>query len=113
MSPRNRGRPPPIAGDGLPTIELPTKALDVQFTARHPRAQGARRVPRERLACLTRAIHRLGERALLELFAELAAGAELHPVLERYARLEPLAGFIKALNGDRLPPPTRLVRRRP
>jgi hypothetical protein len=40
---------------------------------------------------------------------ELASGADLSSVLERYARIELLAGFIAQLNGDQLPPPARLV----
>jgi len=62
-----------------------------------------------RLRYLAAQIHQLGPRPLFELFSELADGADLQPVLERYARISPLAGFITQLNGDRLPPPVRLV----
>jgi hypothetical protein len=57
----------------------------------------------ERLAYLAGRIHALGPRPLCELFHELQAGAPLHERLERYAALP--ADFIKALGGDRLPPP--------
>jgi hypothetical protein len=62
-----------------------------------------------RLQYLANRIHKLGPRPFFELLRELASGADLMFVLERYARIEPLAGFIKHLNGDRLPPPARLV----
>jgi hypothetical protein len=62
---------------------------------------------------LARQIHPLGERALFELFVELAAGAPLLPRLERYAQIEHLSAFIKANDGDRLPVPKIVARRRP
>jgi hypothetical protein len=62
-----------------------------------------------RLRHLTGKIHKLGPRPLFELLRELALGADLMFVLERYARIAPLAGFITQLNGDRLPPPARIV----
>ena len=62
-----------------------------------------------RLRYLAGKIHKLGPRPFFELLRELASGADLMFVLERYARIEPLAGFITHLNGDRLPPPARLV----
>jgi hypothetical protein len=109
---RNGGRPPPLfAGNGLP-IELPTRALAAKFNATRPPSQDAARIPRERLACLTRAIYRLGERPLLELFLELDRGAPLHPALERYGGLAPLGGFIRSLGGDRLPSPRIVAGRR-
>ena len=58
-------------------------------------------IPRERLRHLARRIHRLGERPLYELLAELSAGADLSTTLERYARLP--ADFIAAFGGDALP----------
>jgi hypothetical protein len=63
-----------------------------------------------RLRHLARQIHALGERPLYELFRELEAGAELMPTLETYARLYPLAEFIAAFGGDRLPARARAVR---
>jgi hypothetical protein len=66
-------------------------------------------IPIVRLRFLASKIHRLGPRPLFEFLRELAAGADLIDTLERYARLAPLAGFIEDLNGDRLPPPARLV----
>ena len=62
-------------------------------------------IPVPRIHYLARRIHLLGERPLAELFIELAAGDDLHGVLERYARLAPAADFIRALGGDRLPAP--------
>jgi hypothetical protein len=62
-------------------------------------------IPVPRVHYLARRIHLLGERPLAELFIELAAGGDLHGVLERYARLAPAADFIRALGGDRLPAP--------
>jgi hypothetical protein len=68
-------------------------------------AQTMTTIPVPRIHYLARRIHLLGERPLAELFTELAAGDDLHGVLERYARLAPAADFIRALNGDRLPIP--------
>jgi hypothetical protein len=65
--------------------------------------------PPERLRLLAERIHALGPGPLYYLLAELAAGAEVWPRLEAYARLAPLAGFIAALDGDQLPRP-RLIR---
>ena len=62
-------------------------------------------IPVPRVHYLARRIHLLGERPLAELFIELAAGDDLHGVLERYARLAPAADFIRALGGDRLMAP--------
>ena len=62
------------------------------------------RIPRERLAFLARRIHRLGDRPLYERFREIDAGAPLHPTLEAYARLEPLAPLIEACGGRDLAP---------
>jgi hypothetical protein len=52
-------------------------------------------VPVPRIYYLARRIHLLGERPLAELFIELAAGDDLHGVLERYGRLAPAADFIR------------------
>jgi hypothetical protein len=60
-------------------------------------------VPDARLRRLAAEIYLLGPRPLYELFRELAHGAELHPTLEAYARLSPLAGFIRVHDGHRLP----------
>jgi hypothetical protein len=68
-------------------------------------ALAATTIPVPRVHYLARRIHLLGERPLAELFIELAAGGDLHGVLERYARLAPAADFIRALGGDRLPAP--------
>ena len=62
-----------------------------------------------RLQYLANRIHKLGPRPLYQLLRELASGADLSSALERYARIELLAGFIAQLNGDQLPPPARLV----
>jgi hypothetical protein len=75
----------------------------------HARAVARNEIPIVRLQYLASRIHKLGQRSLFELLRELASGADLMFVLERYARIEPLAGFITQLNGDRLPPPARLV----
>ena len=66
-------------------------------------------IPIARLQYLANRIHKLGPRPLYQLLHELASGADLSSVLERYARIELLAGFIAQLNGDQLPPPARLV----
>lgn len=62
-----------------------------------------------RLRYLVGKIHKLGPRPLFELLRELASGADLSSVLERYAKLGPLTEFISHLGGDHLPPPVRLV----
>jgi len=69
-------------------------------------------IPLSRLRFLAGSIHKLGPRPLFELLSELADGADLRSVLERYAKLEPLTEFITHLRGDQLPPPARLVRGR-
>jgi hypothetical protein len=66
-------------------------------------------IPIARLQYLASRIHKLGPRPFFELLRELASGADLPSVLERYARIEPLADFITQLNGDRVPPPARIV----
>jgi hypothetical protein len=109
---RNGERPPPRSTDDGLSNELPAKALDDGFSGGNARSQDAGLISPARLRLLTRQIYRLGERPLYELFRELDAGAPLQPRLEAYARLEPLADFIAALDGDQLPPPARLVRGR-
>ena len=107
---KERPPPRPDQGDGLENERLPDR-LSTNFNDTTAPPQGANHaVPRERLAHLTRAIHRLGERPLLELFLELERRAKLRPVLERYAGLP--ADFIAVLDGDRLPP-ARLLKGRP
>jgi hypothetical protein len=59
------------------------------------------RVPDARMRYLAGRIYGLGPRPLYELFCEIDAGADLHAVLEAYARLP--AEFIAAHGGDRLP----------
>jgi hypothetical protein len=68
-------------------------------------------LPRERLRLLAHRIHILGERPLFELLVELNDGKPFIERVEAYARLAPLVGFIRALDGDTLPPP-RIVRAR-
>jgi len=97
--------------DTLPRCDAP--ARDERKSHAAPRPQRGGRVlapaaPRERLAYLARKIHRLGERPLLELFVELAAGAPLHERLERHAELP--ADFIAANDGDRLSSSPRSIR---
>jgi hypothetical protein len=67
-------------------------------------------IPKSRVHLLAAHIYALGPRPLAELFIELMAGAEPHDALERYARLSPLAGFIAANGGDRLPARARALR---
>jgi hypothetical protein len=66
-------------------------------------------IPIARLQYLANRIHKLGPRPFYQLLYELASGADLMFVLERYARLAPLAEFISHLGGDQLPAPARLV----
>jgi hypothetical protein len=109
MAPKERPPPrPDDQGDG-PRIERFPGRLGNYST---PRPCPAQSIPRERLVHLARQIHPLGERPLAELFIELAAGAPLIPRLEAYARLEPLAGFIQAMDGNRLPQPRVVPGRR-
>jgi hypothetical protein len=64
------------------------------------------RVPRERVERYARLIHRLGERGLAELLAELLDGKPPLERIERYARLEvELGDFVRALDGHTLRPP--------
>jgi hypothetical protein len=71
--------------------------------------RNASKIPLSRLQYLARKVHGLGPRPLFEMFRELASGGDLQCVLERYARLAPLAEFISHLGGDQLPAPARLV----
>jgi hypothetical protein len=75
----------------------------------HTGAVGRNEIPIARLQYLASRIHKLGPRPLFELLRELASGADLMFVLERYAKLETLTDFIVHLNGDRLPATARLV----
>lgn len=63
-----------------------------------------------RLRYLAPRVHRLGEAPLFHLLRELAAGAEVLPTVERYARLP--ADLIHAYHGDRLPPALAVIRGR-
>jgi len=56
-----------------------------------------------RLRFLAVRIHGLGPYPLYHLLRELVGGADPWPRLEAYARLAPLASFIAANEGDRLP----------
>jgi hypothetical protein len=81
--------------------DYPAEARGAQAFAVTP-ARAVTPIPVPRIRYLARCIHLLGERPLAELFIELAAGDDLHGVLERYARLAPMADFIRVLGGDRL-----------
>jgi hypothetical protein len=48
-------------------------------------------------------VHRLGPAPLFHLLTDLEAGKPVWPTVERYAKLD--ADFIKALGGDKFPPP--------
>lgn len=58
-----------------------------------------------RLRLLAGRIHSLGSWPLYHLLRELVDGADPQRRLEAYGRLAPLALFIAALDGDRLPGP--------
>jgi hypothetical protein len=72
---------------------------------RCPQAPHRTLAPPERLRRLAAALHSLGERALYEYLLEVADGADPWARLERYAEMAPLASFIAAHDGDRLPRP--------
>jgi hypothetical protein len=91
-----------LPDDTAPARDERTHAAPQRVIRSAPSRDLTPALPRERLACLARRIHALGERPLYELFRELEAGAPLHERLERYAALP--ADFIAALGGDRLPP---------
>ena len=120
MAPRPGARGAPLSAASPPAIEhlpgplerndrSPVGAAPARDERETPAGGSAPRrnltpaPPQERLRHLAQQIHRLGERPLYELFRELEAGAPLLPRLEAYARLDP--EFIRALGGDRLPPP--------
>jgi hypothetical protein len=58
-----------------------------------------------RLRHLARRLHALGEKPLYHFLDEVERGAPLRPHLEAYARLFPLAGFIREHHGDEFAPP--------
>jgi hypothetical protein len=61
-----------------------------KYTARDvPPVCTASKIQLSRLRYLTPKIHALGPRPLFEMLRELAGGADLASVLERYAGLEP------------------------
>jgi hypothetical protein len=84
------------------------KALKLRsFSLRRRSPQALNRTlppPPARLRRLAAALHSLGPRPLYEYLVELADGADAWERLERYAELSPLASFIAANDGDRLPP---------
>ena len=51
---------------------------------------------------LARRLHALGELLVYYFLRELERGAELRPLLEEYAEIDP--DFVKAFNGDRFQP---------
>jgi hypothetical protein len=63
------------------------------------------RVPPARLRRLAAEIHKLGPFALFCALREIHEGADLHDVLERFAAVAPLAGFVHALGGAEMPGP--------
>ena len=67
------------------------------------RSSGADPSRESRLRYLSGRIHSLGEQPRFELFRELDGGGALRSALDRYARIAPLAGFVAADGGDRLP----------
>jgi hypothetical protein len=69
----------------------------------------ASQIDATRLRFLATWIHRLSERPLYELLRELDRGADLSAMLERYARLAPVADVVHAHDGDH-PQPPRVVR---
>ena len=60
-----------------------------------------------RLKQLAPRLHALGEAPIFHLLSELAAGADLLPTLERYARLP--AEFIRVNGGARLSRPLMAI----
>jgi hypothetical protein len=78
--------------------------LDLQYSAK-----SRNEIQIARLQYLASRIHKLGPRPFFELLRELASGADLMFVLERYVQLAPLAEFLSHLGGDQLPARVRLV----
>ena len=114
MAPKERPPPRPDDQGGGPLIERHPDQLAYEFNDKAALSQDARTaLPRARITYLARQIHPLGERPLAELFIELAAGGQLGPVLEQYARIAPFADFIRTMDGDRLPLPKIVTGRRP
>ena len=93
VGPRRDSRP------GQPLASVTETSVRIQGTAPHP----------VRLRLLAKRLHSLGERPLYEWLVEIANGANPWLRLERYAKIAPLAGFIAANEGDRLPPAARIV----
>jgi hypothetical protein len=58
-----------------------------------------------RLRFLATRLHALGPKPLFHFLGEIENGAPLRPLLERYARLFPLAVFIREHHGDQFAPP--------
>jgi hypothetical protein len=87
--------------------------LAYEFNDNARSAQRAQPLPPERLRYLAGRLHGLGARPLFEFLREIEAGADLHERLEQYASLAPLAGFIRAMDGDQLPLPKIVAARRP
>lgn len=96
--------PTPPPSEAKTVVNIRRSRRDYKPHARPPT------LPPERLRHLARRVHALGDRVFFEFLTELDRDANLHERLEKYAELDRYAGFIKALNGDRLPPPARLVR---
>jgi hypothetical protein len=83
-------------------------------TNKHPSCISSPRSPASpidatRVRFLAARIYGLGERPPHELLRELDRGADLTVMLERHARLAPVADVIHAHDGDHLQPP-RVVR---
>jgi hypothetical protein len=99
--------PPSCERPGAFVAPRPPKSFDDRNSGLKPAEFQAKslikppEVPAARLRHLARAIHRLGERPLFELFRELSVGADSLERFEAYARLDP--GILAYLGGDRLP----------
>ena len=61
-----------------------------------------------RLKFLARRLHALGEAPVYYFLRELEKGADLRPLLEAYAEIDPV--FVKAFHGDRFQPPLFLTK---
>jgi hypothetical protein len=107
MQPQNAARATPAIAGRDPQVDRLGGAIEqAPTTSPNQRATiEQERIPLPRIQYLARRIHQLGERPLFELLKELDAGGNLPSVLERYARIAPLADFISSLDGDRLAAP--------